>query len=49
VLDLLRRLNEEGTTIALITHDRDIAAALPRRIEIRDGHLVHDDAAMAER
>jgi putative ABC transport system ATP-binding protein len=42
VLALLRRLNEEGTTIALITHDRDIAAALPRRIEIRDGRLVHD-------
>ncbi|MCY1138253.1 ABC transporter ATP-binding protein [Actinoplanes sp. Pm04-4] len=43
VLDLLRRLNEEGTTIALITHDRDIAAALPRRIEIRDGRIVRDE------
>ncbi|GAA2894287.1 peptide ABC transporter ATP-binding protein [Actinoplanes cyaneus] len=40
VLALLRRLNEEGSTIALITHDRDIAASLPRRIEIRDGRLV---------
>jgi putative ABC transport system ATP-binding protein len=40
VLNLLRRLNEEGSTIALITHDRDIAASLPRRIEIRDGRLV---------
>ncbi|GAB6902335.1 ABC transporter ATP-binding protein [Kineosporia succinea] len=39
VLGLLRRLNEEGTTIALITHDREIAAALPRRVEIRDGRL----------
>jgi putative ABC transport system ATP-binding protein len=43
VLDLLRRLNEEGTTIALITHDRDIAASLPRRIEIRDGRIVRDE------
>ncbi|MDM4722838.1 ABC transporter ATP-binding protein [Micromonospora sp. WMMA1363] len=42
VLGLLRRLNEEGTTIALITHDRDIAASLPRQIEIRDGRLVGD-------
>ncbi|WP_433789854.1 ABC transporter ATP-binding protein [Actinoplanes sp. CA-252034] len=40
VLALLRRLNDEGATIALITHDRDIAAALPRRVEIRDGRLV---------
>ena len=40
VLDLLHRLNEEGTTIAVITHDRDIAAALPRRVEMLDGRLV---------
>jgi putative ABC transport system ATP-binding protein len=42
VLGLLRRLNEEGATIILITHDRDIAAALPRRVEIRDGAVVAD-------
>ncbi|GAA0484360.1 peptide ABC transporter ATP-binding protein [Paractinoplanes deccanensis] len=42
VLDLMRRLNEEGTTIVLITHDRDIAAALPRQVEIRDGRIVSD-------
>jgi putative ABC transport system ATP-binding protein len=40
VLALLRRLNDEGATIALITHDREIAASLPRRVEIRDGRLV---------
>jgi putative ABC transport system ATP-binding protein len=45
VLSLLHRLNEEGTTIALITHDRDIAASLPRQIEIRDGRLVRDAGA----
>ncbi|MGC5028625.1 ABC transporter ATP-binding protein [Micromonospora sp. DT229] len=49
VLRLLRRLNEEGTTIVLITHDRDIAASLPRRIEIRDGRLVRDDSPTAIR
>ena len=42
VLALLRRWNEEGTTIAVITHDRDIAASLPRRIELRDGRVVSD-------
>ncbi|HWS38287.1 MAG TPA: ABC transporter ATP-binding protein [Actinoplanes sp.] len=40
VLHLLRDLNADGTTIALITHDRDIAASMPRRVEIRDGRMV---------
>ncbi|MEV0738436.1 ABC transporter ATP-binding protein [Streptomyces sp. NPDC050549] len=42
VLELLTTLNDEGTTIAIITHDRDIAAHLPRRVEILDGRLVAD-------
>ena len=42
VLELLHRLNEEGTTIAIITHDQEIAAGLPRRVEIRDGRLVQN-------
>ena len=42
VLDLLTRLNADGTTIAIITHDRDIAARMPRRVEIRDGQIMTD-------
>jgi putative ABC transport system ATP-binding protein len=42
VLDLLTQLHDEGTTIAVITHDHDIAARLPRRIELRDGRIVSD-------
>ncbi|MGK3944660.1 ABC transporter ATP-binding protein [Streptomyces caeruleatus] len=42
VLDLLVRLNREGTTIAVITHDQGIAARLPRRVEVRDGRIVAD-------
>jgi putative ABC transport system ATP-binding protein len=45
VLELLHRLHAEGTTIAVITHDRDIAGSLPRRVEIRDGRLVADSLA----
>ena len=37
VLDLLRSLD---TTLLVITHDRDLAAALPRRVELRDGRVV---------
>ncbi|MFI0487314.1 ABC transporter ATP-binding protein [Actinomadura sp. 9N215] len=44
VLDLLRELSGGGTTVVLITHDRDIAALLPRQVRMRDGRIVHDDA-----
>jgi putative ABC transport system ATP-binding protein len=40
VLALLRELNAEGTTVMIITHERDIAAALPRRVALRDGRVV---------
>jgi putative ABC transport system ATP-binding protein len=39
ILQLFRRLSEEGRTIALVTHDPEIAAVTPRRIEIRDGKV----------
>ncbi|MGC4845799.1 ABC transporter ATP-binding protein [Micromonospora sp. DT15] len=42
VLALLTDLNAEGTTIAVITHDRDLAARTPRQVEIRDGRIVAD-------
>ena len=42
IVGLLRELNRRGTTILVITHNRDIAAALPRRIEMRDGRIVRD-------
>ena len=41
--DLLRDLNAtDGTTIAVITHDRDLAASLPRRVELLDGRIIGD-------
>jgi putative ABC transport system ATP-binding protein len=50
VLRLLHSLNEAGTAIVVITHDRDIAAKMPRQLEIRDGRIVadHRDAALVE-
>jgi putative ABC transport system ATP-binding protein len=42
ILALIDQLHTEGTTIAVITHDRDIAARLPRQIEMLDGHIVAD-------
>ena len=42
ILELLRELHREGTTIMVITHDLDVAAAMRRRIEIRDGRILRD-------
>ncbi len=39
ILDLFRKLSAEGRTIALVTHDPEIAAVTPRQIEIRDGRI----------
>ena len=44
IVGLLRELNGDGATIVVVTHDRDLAAELPRRLEMRDGRLVHDTA-----
>jgi putative ABC transport system ATP-binding protein len=42
ILELLRELHDEGTTIVVITHDLEVAAAMDRRIEIRDGRVRGD-------
>ena len=39
ILSLFRKLSREGRTIVLVTHDPEIAAVTPRRIEIRDGRI----------
>jgi putative ABC transport system ATP-binding protein len=39
ILELFSKLSAEGRTIALVTHDPEIAARTPRRIEIRDGKV----------
>jgi putative ABC transport system ATP-binding protein len=40
ILQLFRELSQQGRTIVLVTHDTEIAATAPRRIEIRDGRIV---------
>lgn len=44
VLDILHQLNDEGTTIILITHDNDIAATAKRIVRLHDGRIVFDGA-----
>jgi putative ABC transport system ATP-binding protein len=42
LLELLEELNEQGTTIIVITHDQAVAARMRRRIEVLDGHIITD-------
>src|SRR3954470_8228281 len=42
ILELFRKLSSEGRTIVLVTHDPEIAAVTPRRIEIRDGKIAKE-------
>ena len=42
VLEILHTLNDEGSTIILITHDNGIAATARRVVRISDGHIVAD-------
>ena len=43
ILALLQRLNREGLTIVLVTHEPDIAAYAGRHLVFRDGRLLSDD------
>ena len=42
ILQLFCQLSQEGRTIALVTHDPEIASRTPRRIEIRDGKIARE-------
>jgi putative ABC transport system ATP-binding protein len=42
IVTLLGELNAAGTTLVVITHDPQVAAAFPRRVELRDGEIVSD-------
>ena len=42
LMELLREVNADGTTLIVITHEDEIAAGMPRRIAMRDGEIEHD-------
>jgi putative ABC transport system ATP-binding protein len=47
VLLLLKELNAQGITVAVITHDSELAKAMPRRVEMHDGRITVDTGVAA--
>ena len=47
VLEFLKQLNAEGTTIVLITHDNSIADRIKRVVRIQDGQIISDETKEA--
>lgn len=45
MIELFRRLNRDGTTIVVVTHDAQMAEAATRRIQMRDGSVVAGEAS----
>lgn len=41
IIELLKDLNRDGTTVIVITHNHELAAAMQRRVELRDGLVVN--------
>lgn len=48
VIEFLKKLNAEGTTIVLITHDNGIASNIKRVVRIQDGCIISDEVKEAD-
>lgn len=44
VVALLEKLHHEGTTVIVVTHDRELGGRAKRRIQMRDGEIVEDES-----
>ncbi|WP_071460415.1 ABC transporter ATP-binding protein [Bacillus massilinigeriensis] len=44
IMELFRELNEEGTTLIVVTHEPEVAEYAERTILVRDGVVLHGDA-----
>ena len=45
IISLFGRLNADGTTVVVVTHDESLASAARRIVHMRDGEIVHDEVS----
>lgn len=43
IMDIFQKLNDEGTTVILVTHEPEVASVARRIIHFRDGEIVEDE------
>jgi ABC-type lipoprotein export system ATPase subunit len=47
LIDMLRNLSrDDGVTVAIVTHDLDLAASTDRTVRLQDGRIIEDSAAV---
>jgi putative ABC transport system ATP-binding protein len=46
VLALFQELNDQGMTVLMVTHERDVAQCARRLMELHDGRVIHDEPVM---
>ena len=49
VLELFRKINEQGTTVIIVTHDAFIGSQASRQLAILDGRIIHDGKPLQEK
>jgi len=49
IMSLFQELNDQGITIVMVTHEPDIARYVRRRVEMKDGRMIRDEAVAGRR
>ena len=49
IMGIFQKLNDDGITVVLVTHEPDIAEYAARRIVFRDGQVIEDEAVKSRR